>query len=199
MSNRAPPPAAARQLRATAGSQRYISKAPEQRHAVGPVLIGIVLLIAFIVMIARAFGRRNVVMAAPGGYGGGFGGGAGYGPGGMLLWVEAMAAAIRWVAAASVRALSAALPQARHWALAWWPARSWCITFTDGNRGDNYYRPIRVTVAAVADGTTAAHRRIPTWAVTISVSAMADHLTAVAEVIQAAATQAAVVTGTSSS
>jgi hypothetical protein len=48
------------------------------------VLIGIVLLIAFIVMIARAFGRRNMVMAAPGGYGGGFGG-AGYGPGGMPM------------------------------------------------------------------------------------------------------------------
>jgi hypothetical protein len=59
----------------------------QQRQSSGMpwgILIGIVLLIVFIVMIARAFGRRNMVVGAPGGYGGGFGG-AGYGPGGMPM------------------------------------------------------------------------------------------------------------------
>ena len=81
--NRAPPPAPRVNYAPPPQPAVY-----QQRQSSGMpwgLLIGIVLLIAFIVMIARAFGRRNVVMAAPGGYGGGFGGGAGYGPGGMPM------------------------------------------------------------------------------------------------------------------
>ncbi len=63
-----------------------VQYAPPQRSAGLPwgLIIVFVLLILFVVMIARAFGRRNVVMQQGGApYGGGFGGG--YGPQGVPM------------------------------------------------------------------------------------------------------------------
>ncbi len=61
--------------------------APQQRSSGLPwgLIIVFVALIVFVVMIARAFGRRNTVVQQGAPYGGGFGGGAGYGPQGMPM------------------------------------------------------------------------------------------------------------------
>ncbi len=101
------------------------------------ILIGIVLLILFIVMIARAFGRRNMVVAAPGGYGGGFGG-AGYGPGGVPMG-GGYGGGYPMGGGGIGSGIVGGLATGAALGAGMVAGEELVHHFTDGNRGDNYY------------------------------------------------------------